>query len=259
MIFAFELLVEAFLIYKVWTERDRTRLFLWFMSAMILLHPMLKLMPGIPSVNWMFPVVCLARVIKERRLGVSWRSFPLKHIYGAILIFHFLQPLFSRWQGIGMTYFYVVQYVMITYLYVFLGYCMAPDYKKLMESRRWVCACLVIIFGIAVVCEALTYNIIASNITDSTIWTTERADTERGFRVTSTQGSPNIFGYVNVLLAILILNIKDKTGRKYLMFAMILVDIVLCGTRAPIFGLASAFTPCLQARGSWSALACLAC
>ena len=239
MIFAFELLVEAFLIYKVWTERDRTRLFLWFMSAMILLHPMLKLMPGIPSVNWMFPVVCLARVIKERRLGVSWRSFPLKHIYGAILIFHFLQPLFSRWQGIGMTYFYVVQYVMITYLYVFLGYCMAPDYKKLMESRRWVCACLVIIFGIAVVCEALTYNIIASNITDSTIWTTERADTERGFRVTSTQGSPNIFGYVNVLLAILILNIKDKTGRKYLMFAMILVDIVLCGTRAPIFGLAS--------------------
>ena len=207
MIFAFELLVEAFLIYKVWTERDRTRLFLWFMSAMILLHPMLKLMPGIPSVNWMFPVVCLARVIKERRLGVSWRSFPLKHIYGAILIFHFLQPLFSRWQGIGMTYFYVVQYVMITYLYVFLGYCMAPDYKKLMESRRWVCACLVIIFGIAVVCEALTYNIIASNITDSTIWTTERADTERGFRVTSTQGSPNIFGYVNVLLAILILTL----------------------------------------------------
>ena len=93
MIFAFELLVEAFLIYKVWTERDRTRLFLWFMSAMILLHPMLKLMPGIPSVNWMFPVVCLARVIKERRLGVSWRSFPLKHIYGAILIFHFLQLL----------------------------------------------------------------------------------------------------------------------------------------------------------------------
>ena len=146
---------------------------------------------------------------------------------------------YSHFSRGGMTYFYVVQYVMITYLYVFLGYCMAPDYKKLMESRRWVCACLVIIFGIAVVCEALTYNIIASNITDSTIWTTERADTERGFRVTSTQGSPNIFGYVNVLLAILILNIKDKTGRKYLMFAMILVDIVLCGTRAPIFGLAS--------------------
>ena len=66
MIFVIELLLEAFLIYKVWTERDRTRLFLWFMSAMILLYPNLKIMQGTPAVNWMFPVVCLLRIIKRQ-------------------------------------------------------------------------------------------------------------------------------------------------------------------------------------------------
>lgn len=241
MIFAIELLVEAFLVYKVWTESDRTRLFLWFMSAMLLLYPGLKLMPGIPAVNWMFPVVCLARVIvKEKKLKTCWKNFPLKYIYGIMLLFHFLQPLFSRWQGFGSTYFYVIQYVMTTYLYVFLGYCMAPDYKKLMEQKKWIYTWLIIIFGIAVICKVLTYNVISSNLSDTSIWSSERAFTDRGFRVTSTQGSPNIFGYVNVLLAVFILNFKEKTRTKCIMFVLILIDLVLCGTRAPMVGLAAA-------------------
>ena len=239
MIFAIELLLEAFLIYKVWTERDRTRLFLWFMSAMILLFPGLKLVQGTPAVNWMFPVVCLLRVIKEKGLKECWKKFPLKYIYGAILLFHFLQPLFSKWQGFGSTYFYVIQYVMTTYLYLFLGYCMAPDYSKLLENKKWIYTWLTIIFGIAVICKILTYNIISSNLSDVSIWASERAFTDRGFRVTSTQGSPNIFGYVNVLLAIFILNFREKNRIKCIMFALILINLILCGTRAPMVGLAA--------------------
>ena len=100
MIFVIELLLEAFLIYKVWTERDRTRLFLWFMSAMILLYPNLKIMQGTPAVNWMFPVVCLLRIIKDKELKKCWKNFPLKYIYGAI------------------------QNPMNTYKYVVITYCM---------------------------------------------------------------------------------------------------------------------------------------
>lgn len=245
MVFAIELLIEAFLIYKVWTERDRTRLFLWFMSAMILLFPGLKLVQGTPAVNWMFPVVCLLRIIKDKELKECWKNFPLKYIYGAILLFHFLQPLFSKWQGFGSTYFYVIQYVMTTYLYVFLGYCMATDYKNLLEHKKWIYTWLIIIFGIAVICKILTYNIISSNLSDTSIWVSERAFTDRGFRVTSTQGSPNIFGYVNVLLAIFILNFKEKTRIKCIMFALILINLILCGTRAPMVGLAA--TLCVYA------------
>lgn len=238
MIFVIELLLEAFLIYKVWTERDRTRLFLWFMSAMILLFPGLKLVQGTPAVNWMFPVVCLLRIIKDKELKECWRNFPLKYIYAAILLFHFLQPIFSKWQGFGSTYFYVIQYVMTTYLYVFLGYCMAPDYKKLLESKKWIYTWLIIISGIAIVCKLLTYNVISSNLSDTSIWGAERAFTERGFRVTSTQGSPNIFGYINVLLAIFILSFKEKVRIKCIMFILILMNLILCGTRAPMVGLA---------------------
>lgn len=238
MILIIELLIEAFLIYKVWTERDRTRLFLWFMSAMILLFPGLKIIQGTPAVNWMFPVVCLLRIIKDKKLIKSWNNFPLKYIYGTILLFHFIQPLFSRWQGFGSTYFYVIQYVMTTYLYVFLGYCIAPDYEKLLENKKWIYIWLIVISGIAIICKLLTYNIISSNLSDTSIWVSERAFTDRGFRVTSTQASPNIFGYVNVLLAIFVLNFKEKIRIKCIMFALILINIVLCGTRAPMVGLA---------------------
>ena len=245
MIFVIELLLEAFLIYKVWTERDRTRLFLWFMSAMILLYPNLKIMQGTPAVNWMFPVVCLLRIIKDKELKKCWKNFPLKYIYGAILLFHFLQPLFSKWQGFGSTYFYVIQYVMTTYLYVFIGFCIAPDFKKLLENKKWIYVWLVTIFGIAIICKLLTYNIISSNLSDGSIWVSERAFTDRGFRVTSTQASPNIFGYVNVLLAIFILNFKEKIRIKCIMFVLILINIILCGTRAPMVGLS--VTLCIYA------------
>ena len=237
MIFAIELLLETFLCYKVWIEKDRTRLFLWFMTAMIMLLPYFKLMPGIPAVNWIFPVICLLRIIKEKSLKENWKNFPLKYIYGVILAFHFLQPLFVSWRGMGSTYFYVIQYVMTTYLYVFLGFCIAPDYKKLMEHKKWIYLLLLILFAIAVISRAMTYNFISNTLSEESIWTSDRAQSERGFRVTATQSSPNIFGFVCVFFAILILNYKDRITTKCGMFLLILINLVLCGTRAPMVGL----------------------
>lgn len=240
MIFAVELLLEAFLGYKVFTESDRTKLFMWFMTAMIMLFPGLKLMPGIPAVNWMFPVICLARVIKDGNLKSNWSNFPLKYIYALILIFHFVQPVFVQWQELGSTYFYVIQYVMITYFYLFLGFCMAPDYKKLMKYKNWVYALLIALFVIAVISKLITYNFISSSLSDSNIWTSDRANTERGFRVTATQGSPNIFGFICVFFAILIMNYRDSFAKKAAFMVIILINILLCATRAPMFGLIAA-------------------
>ena len=240
MIFAVELLLEAFLGYKVFTESDRTKLFMWFMTAMIMLVPTFKLMPGIPAVNWIFPVICLARVIKDGNLMSNWSNFPLKYIYAIILIFHFVQPVFVQWQELGSTYFYVIQYVMITYFYLFLGFCMAPDYKKLMKYRNWAYVLLIALFVIAVISKLMTFNIITSSLSEGRIWSSDRAGTERGFRVTATQASPNIFGFICVFFAILIVNYKDSLVKKAISMVIILINILLCATRAPMFGLIAA-------------------
>lgn len=237
MIFATELILEIFFAYKVLTEKNRTKLFLWFMTAMILLAPGFKLMPGIPSVNWMFPIICLVRIINDGTLIRKWSEFPLKYIYAAILIFHFIQPLFVHFLSFRMTYFYVIQYVMTTYIYVFLGYCMAPDYNELMSHKRWIYSLIIILFIIAAYSKLITYNFISSELNDSDIWTSDRAFTSRGFRVTATQSSPNIFGYVNVFLALFVVMYKDKLWRKGIFLTLILTNIFLCGTRAPMLGL----------------------
>lgn len=129
---------------------------------------------------------------KRKSLKENWKNFPLKYIYGVILAFHFLQPLFVSWRGMGSTYFYVIQYVMTTYLHVFLGFCIAPDYKKLMEHKKWMYSLLLILFVIAVICRVTTYNFISNTLSEESIWTSDRAQSERGFRVTATLSSPNI-------------------------------------------------------------------
>ena len=239
MVFTLELLFEIFFAYKVMTEKDRTKLFLWFMSAMILLMPGFKLMPGIPAVNWMFSVICLIRIYHDGDLLQKWKNYPLKHIYILILAFHFVQPLFVSISNYGTTYFYVIQYVMTTYLYVFLGYCMAPNYYDLILKWKWVLTIGIVLFVIAIISKSINFNIISSVISETNIWTSERAETARGFRVTATQASPNIFGFINVLLVLLIMNCKVSTRYKIIVTILAITNIILCGTRAPMVGLFS--------------------
>lgn len=236
MVFTIELLLEIFFGYKVMTEKDRTKLFLWFMSAMILLLPNFKLMPGIPAVNWMFSLLCLLRVYNDGDLMKKWKVYPLKNFYIPILAFHFIQPLFVSISNYGTTYFYVIQYVMTTYLYIFLGYCMAPDYQSLILKWKWVLSITIILFVIAIISKSINFNIISSGISETSIWSSELAGSERGFRVTATQASPNIFGFINVFLVLLILNFKASVGNKIIVTILCITNIFLCATRAPMVG-----------------------
>lgn len=237
MIFSIELIFEFFLIYKVWTEKDRTNLFLWFLTAGIMLMPSFRLGVSVPSCNWMFSIVVLLRVIfLEKNIIEKWNKFPLKNIYVVLLIFHFLQPLFVRYESITQTYFYVVKYVMNTYLYVFWGFCVAPNYNKLKEKKQWVITWIIVLFVIAVISKLITYNFITSSLNADSIWSSERAETERGFRVTGPVASPNVFGYINVLIALFIYQVEMKSYIKYFLIFAVICNLFLCGTRAPLMG-----------------------
>ena len=237
MIFSLELILEFFLIYKVWTEKDRTCLFLWFMTAGIMLMPSFKFQVGIPSCNWMFSIVLLLRVIfLEKNIREKWQEFPLKNIYALLLIFHFVQPLFVRFESINLTYFYIIKYIMSTYLYVFLGFCIAPNYNELKEKKQWFMIWIIVLFVIAVICWLFTYNFISNSLNVDSIWSSERAETERGFRVTGPVASPNVFGYINVLIALFIYHVKMKSYIKYLLIVAVICNLFFCGTRAPLMG-----------------------
>lgn len=237
MISVIELILEIFFAYKVFTEKDRTKMFLWFMTAMILLVPDFRIRPGVPTVNCFFSFVCLARIIKDRTIMEKIREFPLMPILTVILAFHLIQPFFVSWRGLGTTYFYIIQYCMTTYLYIFIGFCISPDYETLISNKKWLYRLLAILTIIALISAVITYNFIAVGVSENSIWTSERASSMRGFRVTSTQSSPNIFGFINVLFAIFVLHFQDKRWKKILIFITVIINLALCGTRAPMVGL----------------------
>ena len=237
MLFATILALEFFLIYKVWTEEDNTKLFLWFMTAIIMLPPGFKLRPGVPNVNWMFPIVYTVRIVRDKSWKYYWKCYPLRMIYLIVLVFHFVQPIFSKFMSVPMTYFYIVQYVMMTYLYLFIGYCMGPDVKKLSQYKDWIYLLVLILFLIAVYSKMKNFNFITAGLNENSLWSAEKALSERGFRVTATQESPNIFGFINVLLALFIYSIDEKMWKKAALVFMVFVNIVLSATRAPFVGL----------------------
>ena len=237
MIFIVELFFELLLIYKVWNEEDRTNLFIWFMTACIMLFPQFKIGVGIPDCSWMFPIVGLARfAFKDKNLIETWKAFPLKYIYAVLLIFHFVQPIFVSFQPLGLTYFYVIQYTMKTYLYVFLGFCIAPNYNELKEKKQWILACIITLFVIAVISRLTSNNFISSSLNSNSIWTAVREGSERGFRVTGPVASPNAFGFINVLMVLFIYEIEEKIYVKFLLILAVLCNLVFCATRAPLMG-----------------------
>ena len=236
MIFAIILGLETFLGYKVWTEEDRTRLFLWFMSAIFLLPPNFKLMPGVPSVNWLFPIICTARFVREKTIKECWKAYPLRTVYTVMLVFHFVQPFFARFLDFRMTYFYIVQYVMITYLYLFLGFCIHPNIKELFQYKKWIYILIGVLFLISAYSKATNFNFITAGLNNNSFWSADMLYNDRGFRVTATQDSPNIFGFINVLLALFVYAIDDKYWRKAAAVGMLVFNIIVCGTRTPFVG-----------------------
>lgn len=212
-------------------------MFLWFFAAMVCLVPDFKIRDGVPAVSWLFSIVCLLRILKEKILVKCWREFPLRHVYMVLLVFHFIQPFFAQYESFGSTYFKVIQYVMTTYLYVFLGFCMKPDFKTLLEHKRWIYTLVIVLFLIASISNTLQYNFIAGSLNQGNIWITENEEVERGFRVIGTVSSPNVFGYINVLFALFIFKMKSPFVMKGAALFCLLANVVLCGTRSPIFGL----------------------
>lgn len=237
MVFTLELILTLFFAHKVWKEKDRARLILWFMTAMICLMPGFKVVKGTPPVNWLFPTLYFMRLLKDKEFLASWKFFPLKYIYLVILLFHFVQPLFVKFTTYGSTYFNIIQYVMTSLFYIFIGYSMRSDYKKVLTHRNWIYLLIVLLFGIGVISKFLNYNILTNQLYTDTIWGADNAFSDRGFRVTGTQSSPNIFGFINVFLVICLLFIHDVKRTRLFFGILCFVNIINSGTRAPFVGL----------------------
>lgn len=65
------------------------------------------------------------------------------------------------------------------------------------------------------------------------LWSSDRALSERGFRSTGTQFSPNIFGLINVTLILLLFHFEKNNYVKLIGAGLLLMNIFFCGTRAP--------------------------
>ena len=210
---------------------------LYFFTAMALIYPLLTISYGFPHVCWLFSIIATVKFFVDGRLKRKWKDFPLKMPLTLIMLFHLIQPLFVDWRPIFMTYLYEIRYFMTTYYLIFLGYCMSSKYDDIWKNYKWIylLSSIVIIIGFS--CYAMGYNYISDNISDgNNIWTADLAFTERGFRITGTQKSPNLFGYINVALFMFILHF-EQSHKKYILLLFLLLNIVFTGTRAPILGL----------------------
>jgi len=106
----------------------------------------------------------------------------------------------------------------------------------LKEKKQWFMIWIIVLFVIAVISWLFTYNFISNSLNVDSIWSSERAETERGFRVTGPVASPNVFGYINVLIALFIYHVKMKSYIKYLLIVAVICNLFFCGTRAPLMG-----------------------
>lgn len=238
MAYILELFTSLFLFYKIWTVEDRTELFMCFFTACIMLFPSFPSVRIIPPIKCLVPTICLIRIaFRDKTIKESWNQFPLKYIFLVLLTFHFIQPLFVKYDTWYYTYKYIIYYTTSTYLYFFVGFCIAPDIKEILQKKNWIIAWIGILFIIAFTSWSINYNFISNELNDINVWTSEMKETNRGFRVTGPVDSPMAFGFINVLLALLIYQLEVRSSIKYALIVLVFVNLFFSASRAPLLGL----------------------
>lgn len=230
-----EILFFLLVMYKLIYEKDKEDCFYWYLYGCILLYPLIKL-PVLPWPPVLLPLICILRSYKDKELQSQWCKYPLRIVTFILFIYHIIHPFISSWMPLSSAFRFELYELSQTYLVVLGGYLIAPDCisKKKFQRNILIIAGVLIISG--VLCWLLQKNFIADGASrvGESYFNSEWSDTTRGFRVTGTQFSPNVYGNALVLCILLINHYVKNKIKKILFILGLLLCIVFTATRTPL-------------------------
>lgn len=195
-----ESLLFIFVMYKLICEKNKETCFYYYLCGNILLFPMLKL-PLIPMPPVLLPLVCIYRSYNDRELKHLWKCYPLRVLTLLMIAYHIVHPFIVSWMPLYSAVRFELYELAQTYLVILGGYLIAPQTL----TRRKFIKCLLFLSIVLIVtgglCWMMGSNFIAAafSATGDSYFGSDRIGTDRGFRSTGPQFSPNSYGNALVL------------------------------------------------------------
>ncbi len=245
VILVIEYLFYLYTAFAIVRSKNRELVFLLFAFSQMLLFPSI----GYGGIMFfrpanIFPLLVLYRAIYvDRTLWERWRIYPIKTLTLILILFHLIQPFFITWLPLGLAEYREIQAFSSSYLMFFWGFLLCPDVFHLNKFTKTALFVSLISIIIIFYCKLVGDNPIplAFSDTGEIMWNAERAETDRGFRVTGLMGSPNLMGNICVILMLLIFHFV-KSSYKLLYLFLLFISIVFTGTRAPLVVMLGGFT-----------------
>lgn len=222
--------------YKILKCKGQENAFYWFVYGCIVLYPMTYIIPSIPLPTVVLPVFCILRSLIDGKFSQEWKRYPFRIIMVLMVLYHIIHPFIVSWMPLfecmKMEFFGFFQ----TFTVLLGGYLLAPanyDRKKLERNIIYISIILIISGSL---CWILSSNFIAAAFSASgdSYFGSDRVGTERGFRATGTQFSPNSYGNALVLCILLINHYCKKLALKYFTIGLLLLCIVFTASRTPL-------------------------
>ena len=223
-------------VYKIYNSKNYLHCFMWFMLGMYLIHPNAELFRmSYAGSRLVLIFAFIARLLKDHTFSSVINRFPLKIELLLMFVFLLIQPLFTGWSGIkGVN--WAIQDFLSTYFLFILGFVSLPSNVNIWKNiKKYIYIILLVVVLVGYMSYFMTENFVtlAHSASGEILWSSERALSERGFRSTGTQFSPNIFGLINVTLILLLFHFEKNNYVKLIGAGLLLMNIFFCGTRAP--------------------------
>ena len=231
-ILSIALIVIAFGIYK---SKDSLNSFLLYSTGLCLMHPSFKLYEFGAFYSHLFlTLTMLARLYKSGHLKRCWIVFPFKKLTACIFFTYLLQVFIVDWMPIFKVFMASIRDFSLSYLCLFIGFCCFQDERSLYDRSKFINSFAFIFAIIGIISYINQNNFISEAIEgDNLMWNAERAFSERGFRSTGTQHSPNIMGLISAIYILIVNHFERNKYIKYLTILLLIITIICCATRAP--------------------------
>lgn len=229
---SFALIAFAFGIYR---SKDAISSFLFYSTGMCLMHPSFRLYEFGAFYSHLFlTLIMLAKLYKTGRLMKCWNVFPFKKLMAIIFFIYMLQVFIVDWMPVFKVVMASIKDFCLSYLGIFIGFCCFQDEQALYSKTKFIITFAIVFALIGITSYINQSNFISESIEgDELLWSEELTLTERGFRSTGTQHSPNIMGLISAIYILIINHLEKNRLIKYSVILLLAVNIICCATRAP--------------------------
>ena len=219
----------------IYRSKDTTASFLLYATGMCLMHPSFRLYEFGAFYSHLFlTLIMLAKLYKSGNIKKCWSVFPLKRLTVGIFFVYLLQVFIVDWMPAFKIIMASVRDFSLSYLCVFIGFCCFQDEQSLYNRTKSINIFAIIFALIGIVSYINQSNFISEAIEgDELMWSADNALSERGFRATGTQHSPNIMGLISGIYILIINHMEKNKYIKHIIILLLLVNIICCATRAP--------------------------